>query len=212
MTENELGNLSNEEKTEVTPENSEETGVHSIDLTAVTNLKKVKVKIIKLKDKPDEITDIPKKNITVHKYLDIKLTTNEEYVEEEDIELLKFKFKVEQTWILENNIDKETIQLMRYHDGEWQNLSTILISEDDTYVYFEAKSPGCSTFAVVGEKVDKIYDSYATGWPDIPWTIIIVVITSLTLILTVVFFKARIIYLDKNQKNIRSRIRIRGCS
>ena len=46
--------------------------------------------------------------------------------EEKEIKSLEFKFKVEKTWIDENEIEEDTIKLIRYHDGIWQNLSTSL--------------------------------------------------------------------------------------
>ena len=200
MTEYEMENLSSEEEKEATLENSEETSICSVDFTAATNLKKVNVTVIKLKDKPEEIIEPPKKNISVYKYLDIKLTADDEYVEEDNIKSLKFKFKVEQTWITDNNIDKVTIILIRYHDGEWQNLSTTLTSEDETYIYYEAESPGCSTFAVVGSKVVEKGEAFETDEPEIPWIVIIGFIIAAIVTLLIVLFKARYIYLGEDFK------------
>ena len=191
ITKNKLGDLSSGEEKEVKIEYFED--IDSVKLTPATNLEDVKVTIIKLKDKPEEIIDPPKKNISVYKYLDIKLIANDTYVEENNIKSLEFKFKVEKSWINNNKIDKATIRLIRYHDSEWQNLSTILNSENETYIYYTAVSPGFSTFAVVGSEVVERSESYTSEDMSIPWTIIIAFITSLTIILVVILFKARYI-------------------
>ena len=198
ITKNTLGDLSSGEEKEVKIEYFED--IDSVKLTPATNLEDVKVTIIKLKDKPEEIIDPPKKNISVYKYLDIKLIANDTYVEENNIKSLEFKFKVEKSWINNNKIDKATIRLIRYHDSEWQNLSTILNSENETYIYYTAVSPGFSTFAVVGSEVVERSESYTSEDMSIPWTIIIAFITSLTIILVVILFKARYIYRKDDSK------------
>jgi PGF-pre-PGF domain-containing protein len=192
ITENQLGNLSSGIEKEVKIEYSKD--IESVKLTPVTNLKDVKVTIIKLKDKPEEIVDTPKKNTSIYTYLDIKIISNDAYIEENDIKTLKFKFKVEKTWIYDNKIDKTTIKLLRYHDGEWQNLSTTLNIENETCLYYIAVSPGCSTFAVVGNKVIEKDESYGSEL-TIPWSIIFAFIFILTFILVIIIIKARYIYL-----------------
>lgn len=64
----------------------------------------------------------------------------------------KISFKVNKSWITENNIIESTVVLMRYKDG-WSKLSTKKTSSDSQYLYFEAETPGFSYFAVVGEKL-----------------------------------------------------------
>ncbi len=192
IAENILGDLSSGIEKEVKIEYFQE--VESVKLTPVKNLKEVKVTIIKLKDKPEEIVDMPIENTSIYTYLDIKLISDDNYIEEKDIQTLEFKFKVEKAWINSNKIDKSTVKLIRYHDGEWQNLSTILDTENETCIYYIAESPGCSTFAVVGKKVvekDEAYGSELT----IPWSIIFAFIILLTLILVIIIIKARYIYL-----------------
>jgi PGF-pre-PGF domain-containing protein len=196
IAENKIGNLSNGQEKEVAIEYFDD--MDSVKLTPTTNLEEVKITIIKLKDKPEEIIDPPKKNISVYKYLDIKLTANDTYLEEADINLLEFKFKVEKTWINNNKIDKETIKLIRYHDSKWQNLSTTLNSENETFVFYNAESPGCSTFAVVGSKVVEKSESYATDEIHIPWSIIFAFIISLIIMLVIFLFKARYIYIKED--------------
>jgi len=194
-----LGNISKGEKTKVILENSEETDMYGVYFTPSIDLKGVKLTVSKLEYKPEEIMEIPTKNnsVYVYQYLDIKLTADDEYIEEDGIESMRFEFKVKWSWINENKIHKETILLMRYHDVEWQNLTTIYLSEDDTYIYYEAETPGLSTFAVVGSELIESSASYVEEAPEVPWILNMGIIASSSTMLFVVLFKARYIYLDE---------------
>jgi PGF-pre-PGF domain-containing protein len=86
-----------------------------------------------------------------YKYLDI--TTN---IGSEIIDSAEIKFKVEKSWVSENNIDAISIILNRYEDYEWTKLTTKrVICENDediaNYYCFISKSPGFSTFAITGQ-------------------------------------------------------------
>ena len=196
--ENTLGDLIIGLETEVKLGSFED--IDAVKLTPAKNLEEVKVTIIKLIDKPEEIIDSPKKNVSIYKYLDIKLVSNDTYVKEDELNSLEFKFKVEKTWIFENRINKSTIKLIRYHNGVWQNLSTTLNNENETYIYYTALSPGFSTFAIVGTKVVEKSESYKLDDVSIPWPIIFVFITVLTIMLVFILFKARYIYLKDENK------------
>ena len=198
ISENTLGDLSSGIETEVNIEYFDD--IDSVKLTPAKNLEEVKITVIKLKDKPEEIIDPPKKNVSIYKYLDIKLISNETYVDEDEINKLEFKFKVEKSWINNNKIEKSTIKLIRYHDGVWQNLSTTLGSENESFIYYIAVSPGFSTFAVVGSKVVEKSESYSSDEMNIPWSIIFAFIISLTIMLVFILFKARYIYLKDDSK------------
>ncbi len=56
-------------------------------------------------------------------------------------------FRVEKSWIKEQNISDSRITLQRYDNG-WKSLSTEKVGEDENYVYFEAETPGYSCFAI----------------------------------------------------------------
>jgi len=62
-------------------------------------------------------------------------------------------FVVEKSWVHKNNIDVSTIFLYRYVNDTWYKLETQKVGEDSHYLYFEAKTPGFSPFAISGEKV-----------------------------------------------------------
>ncbi|MFY1113339.1 MAG: Ig-like domain-containing protein, partial [Methanosarcinaceae archaeon] len=60
-------------------------------------------------------------------------------------------FRVNKTWIAENEIIESTIALNRYSEDRWNVLQTRKIGEDEGFIYFEASSPGFSPFAVTAE-------------------------------------------------------------
>ncbi|MEL4306249.1 PGF-pre-PGF domain-containing protein [Methanococcoides sp. LMO-2] len=73
----------------------------------------------------------------------------------ENIENVNVEFKVDKSWVNENNIDRSSIALNRYHDDKWNSLNTVEIAgkEDQDHFYFSAETPGFSPFAIIGEKV-----------------------------------------------------------
>lgn len=86
----------------------------------------------------------------VYKYINIWVGSGG-YATEKNIENPAVSFKVPKSWVQDKKIDKSTITLNRYSDKTWNQLPTSLSGEDDTYLYFTAKTPGFSPFAVTGK-------------------------------------------------------------
>jgi hypothetical protein len=91
------------------------------------------------------------------------------------------------------------INLMRYYKNQWQKINTTLIDEDGEYLYFTAKTPGFSTFAVVGGNIVE-KSSLLSDDPDPPWTIIIGFIISALIVLIVILFKFGYIYIEREEE------------
>jgi hypothetical protein len=64
-------------------------------------------------------------------------------------------FKVEKAWIEDKKIDPASITLYRYSEEKWNKLETSQLKEDNKYLYFTAKTPGFSPFAIKGESTVK---------------------------------------------------------
>ena len=63
-------------------------------------------------------------------------------------------FKVEKSWIKDKKIDPASITLNRYVDKKWEKFQVNVSREDAKYLYFTAKTPGFSSFAITGtEKI-----------------------------------------------------------
>jgi PGF-pre-PGF domain-containing protein len=86
----------------------------------------------------------------VYKYLNIWVGNNG-FAAPDNIENAIVYFKVEKSWIQDKNIDKSFITLNRFNDTKWDALPTSLTGEDDKYLYFAAKTPGFSSFAITGK-------------------------------------------------------------
>ena len=73
------------------------------------------------------------------------------FVTPENVEKLLITFKVEKSWLEENNIEASTVNLYRYEDGSWNVLPTSVTEEDDEFVHFESETSGFSPFAIGSE-------------------------------------------------------------
>ncbi len=96
----------------------------------------------------------------IYKYL----TITKANAEEKQISSARIKFKVEKSWLKANKIDANTVKLNRLVANVWQELTTKKISEDVNNAYYEAETPGFSTFAISGRK--KVAPTTAFGIID----------------------------------------------
>ena len=71
------------------------------------------------------------------------------WMESKRIDYATVRFKVENSWLINNNVSKDNIVLLRYSDG-WKKLQTNITNSDDNYTYFESMSPDLSSFAITG--------------------------------------------------------------
>ena len=148
-----IENISSGETREITPEKSDEIGIDSIYFTPAIDLTNVKITMEKLADKPENITTAPTETKFIYTYVDIEFTADNESIGEDEIKSLIILFKVNLTWITKNNIDKETIALMRYYNNEWQNLTTTILFEDERHVYCKIETNDTSIFVIVADEV-----------------------------------------------------------
>jgi PGF-pre-PGF domain-containing protein len=91
----------------------------------------------------------------LYKYINIWVG-NSGFATPDNIENPVVYFKVEKSWIQDKNMDKSSINLNRYNNSKWEQLSTNLSGEDDNYLYFTANTQGFSSpFAITGEMAAK---------------------------------------------------------
>lgn len=74
-----------------------------------------------------------------------------EFVSPDNMEELNIFYRVENSWLEENNIEADEVKLYRYADNSWNALPTSVIRGDAEYVYFESHTPGFSHFAICSE-------------------------------------------------------------
>jgi PGF-pre-PGF domain-containing protein len=124
--------------------------VKSISVTTSGAASSVSVQAEQLSAKPSAVTDptTVDSGIIVSHYLDLSVTPTA--ATSVSVESATVEFKVTKSWLTANNIDPATVKLMRYSGG-WTELSTSATTEDATYKYYSATTPGFSTFAVTGK-------------------------------------------------------------
>ncbi|TGC06649.1 hypothetical protein CUN85_12830 [Methanolobus halotolerans] len=73
------------------------------------------------------------------------------FVSPENVNNLSIGFRVERSWLEDNDIEADNIKMYRYSDDSWNSLTTAVAGEDDEYVYFESQTTGFSPFAIITE-------------------------------------------------------------
>jgi PGF-pre-PGF domain-containing protein len=109
-----------------------------------------------LKNKSTLTPDAPEGE--VYKYLNIWVG-NGGYGTEKNIENAVVCFRVDKSWIQDKNINQSSITLNRYSEKKWNKLQTSLLKQDDSYLYFTARTSGFSSFAITGKMVVKEADN-----------------------------------------------------
>ncbi|MEM7827013.1 MAG: PGF-pre-PGF domain-containing protein [Candidatus Aenigmatarchaeota archaeon] len=125
-----------------------EIGFKQISIDVKNPVNNVRITITKLEGRPAHV--VHEIRGRVYKYVEV----NAENLADNDVSSAKIEFEVEKVWINSNNIDKSTIALNRYHIDGWERLRTRIINETDTYIIYEAESPGFSVFAITGETIE----------------------------------------------------------
>jgi PGF-pre-PGF domain-containing protein len=135
----------------VTPESPatvevENAAITALEISVLNTVENVRITVRELVDRPGEIAIAAPG--AIYRYLEVV----KENITDNDIGSVTITFKVEKAWITAQGIDENTITLKRYNpeNGGWVSLPTAKVSEDATYVYFSATSPGLSYFAVSG--------------------------------------------------------------
>ncbi|ADE35993.1 PGF-pre-PGF domain-containing protein [Methanohalophilus mahii] len=67
---------------------------------------------------------------------------------EDDMEIPVVGFRVSKEWISDNDVESSSVVLCRYNDGEWTQLPTEVIDENENYFIYESETPGFSPFAI----------------------------------------------------------------
>ncbi|ADE35644.1 NosD domain-containing protein [Methanohalophilus mahii] len=128
--------------------------VFGISFDAKDDKGNVVAKVQVLKDKPDDV-DTPSGN----SYQMMSITVgNQDTISENNADNILIEFKVSKEWTEQNNIDPTTIRMTRFHDGDWQDLPSNEVGEDDEYFYFTAETSGFSVFSIVGDEYKEVIE------------------------------------------------------
>ncbi len=117
-----------------------EHGIYEISVTGKANEIDVVMRIEALKGTSKSAAISPPG--IVYKNLNILAGT-------EKIKKAIIKFKVENSWLTRNNLAGSDVKMVKWDGGKWNALETMERQKDNTYTYFEAKTDGFSSFAIV---------------------------------------------------------------
>ncbi|MEM3770967.1 MAG: PGF-pre-PGF domain-containing protein [Candidatus Micrarchaeia archaeon] len=120
------------------------TGISKISIATRSAVSNVQVSI-KPVEKPSSIPEPSKK---VLNYIEISFGGASDAVQS-----AKLTFTLKKSDIRKQNIDSDTIKLLRYANGQWQELQTVKGFEDLESITFEATTPGFSYFAIAGDEI-----------------------------------------------------------
>jgi PGF-pre-PGF domain-containing protein len=138
--------------------NFDESAIYRIVVTAETNIPDIMITA----SKATLPASIPTPNGTVFEYAELTLYK----VTDDAIAGTLIEFTVPLSWLDENGFDPSQVMLLRWHDGEWQELPTEIVKEENGKVYFRAESFGLSLFAIIGVETLALDDGEVpTGAP-----------------------------------------------
>lgn len=126
------------------------TAVESISFTSKKTMGKITAITEDLKNKSSLVKDLPEGE--VYKSFNVWVG-NAGYGDSDNILNATMDFKVNQTWIKENNIDPDSIILYKYNekDKKWIEIPVTFVGKNDQYVYYTANVPGYSSFVITGK-------------------------------------------------------------
>ena len=137
-----------------------------INFTGLTNAGLIPAKVEMLYDTSSLVNYEPLDE--VYKNLNMWLG-KKGWANPKNIENATITFKVNKTWIDDNNILISNIIMNRYYEGHWHPLTTSLIDCDDDYCYFISQTQGFSSFAITTKR-EYIGNPGAEGISDKPKT------------------------------------------
>lgn len=122
----------------------DEVGVKQITINVNSPAQNVKVTVTKHNEKPTEVAIA--KTGKVYQYLEINAENVENKLDNANVE-----FRVEKSWVSQNNLNKDEIAVFRFGNNIWDELSTVFVEEDDDYYYYSVELDNFSYF-VISEK------------------------------------------------------------
>jgi PGF-pre-PGF domain-containing protein/PGF-CTERM protein len=160
----EVGTVNPGESKVVTFEESK-SGVSEVKIEVKNTVSDVHVTVQKYASAPSSVASAPTEG-KAYSYMNISAKN----IKDENVENASINFKVNKSWISENNISINTVKLSRFNEitNEWGKLPTKKVGEDNDTVYFEAQSEGFSIYVITGETAEEA--SAATPLGSTPTT------------------------------------------
>ena len=117
-------------------------GVKEIEIVVSNKVNDVRITVVRLDGKPASVThEVSGK---VYRYIEI----DHDNLLDNNVADANITFDVPRSWMVENEIDEETILLARFSNGIWEELPTEKVGENAGNVTYKANTPGFSVFAI----------------------------------------------------------------
>ncbi|WAI02274.1 lectin like domain-containing protein [Methanogenium organophilum] len=114
--------------------------VQTVTVTAADSTGRILLTVDPAHNGPDGLTG------PVYQYLSAQLSG----MTDDDVREAVFSFRVPAAWLRAEGLAPADMALWRFHDDVWQQLPTSVLREEGGWIYFEAISPGFSSFAIAG--------------------------------------------------------------
>ncbi|MFH0929164.1 MAG: PGF-pre-PGF domain-containing protein [Candidatus Aenigmatarchaeota archaeon] len=137
-----IGSISAGGTTNVSIAKIEDMAVRKISISVRNSANDIQIRITKIAGAPASVShEIEGK---VYHYINIE----KENIQDADINRTVIRFAVNKTWMEENGINYSDISLYRWESDRWNELPTTYVSNDSFEHFYEAVSPGFSTFVI----------------------------------------------------------------
>lgn len=130
-----------------------DTPVSEIVMTSNINAGDITVKIETLRSSSSQISTSPPG--FVYKNLNIIVGTSG-FAVPKNIKEAVIKFRVDNSWIENNNLEDGSIKMIKWDGSKWIQLETTKKDKDGKYTYYEARTNAFSTFAIAGLKSESV--------------------------------------------------------
>lgn len=117
--------------------------ITKVTVSANKDLSNTELKVSSLKENPVSYEAGEK----TYQYLEI----GKKNIKDEDFDESKIRFRVQNNWLSENNLNKDDIALYKYEESEWNMLETKQIAGNGGYSNYEAITSGFSYFAIASK-------------------------------------------------------------
>jgi len=122
------------------------TCIRYVEFDAKKNMGKITTIVEMLKEQSKLVSGLPEG--TIYKNVNIWVGSGG-IANSNNIANAVVGFRVEKNWLNNCGADNTSVALWNYNNKAWSKLETKVVGGDDTYVFFESKTPGFGSFAIV---------------------------------------------------------------
>ncbi|HWQ49726.1 MAG TPA: PGF-pre-PGF domain-containing protein [Methanosarcina sp.] len=143
------------------------TCIRYVEFDAKKSLGKVTTIVEMLKDQSKLVSGLPEG--TVYKNVNIWVGSGG-IANSNNIANAVVGFRVEKDWLEKCGADNTSVALWNYNNKAWSKLETKVVGGDNTYVFFESKTPGFGPFTIVVPSESKELKSSSSADTSSPTT------------------------------------------